>query len=152
WNVAQRFRFEPEELDEVRAEIHEHVRRRERTACSWEVGTHARPTGLVARLYERGLVDDEPTSLAIGMVLSEPPAAAPANVEVRRVETEDEFYDAERIAAVAFGGEPPTRRSYTPDANNVIYLAYADGLPVARASAAFGERGATLFGGSTLPE
>jgi hypothetical protein len=31
-------------------------------------------------------------------------------------------------------------------------VAYADGEPVARASAAFGERGATLFGGSTLPE
>ena len=54
---------------------------------------------------------------------------------------DDEFYEAERIAAIAFGGEPPTRRSYEPDPNNVIYLAYADGKPVARASAAFGERG-----------
>src|SRR6476469_2730732 len=50
WNVAQRFRFEPDELGDVRAEIHEHVRRRGRTACSWEVGTHARPAGLVDRL------------------------------------------------------------------------------------------------------
>jgi hypothetical protein len=152
WNVAQRFRFEPEELDEVRAEIHGHVRERGRTACSWEVGTHARPAGLVERLHELGLVDDEPTSLAIGMVLSEPPAPGPADVEVRRVETDDEFYEAERIAAIAFGGPPPARRSYEPDAANAIYLAYADAQPVARASAAFGERGATLFGGSTLPE
>jgi len=152
WNVAQRFRFEPDELVDVRAEIHGHVRERGRTACSWEVGTHARPGGLVERLHELGLVDDEPTSLAIGMVLSEPPAPAPADVEVRRVDTDDEFYEAERIAAIAFGGPPPARRSYEPDADNVIYLAYADGQPVARASAAFGERGATLFGGSTLPE
>src|SRR4051794_26488470 len=152
WNVAQRFRFEPEELDEVRAEIHGHVRERGRTACSWEVGTHARPAGLVERLHELGLVDDEPTSLAIGMVLSEPPAPGPADIEVRRVETDDEFYEAERIAAIAFGGPPPARRSYEADADNAIYLAYADGQPVARASAAFGERGATLFGGSTLPE
>lgn len=152
WNVAQRFRFEPEELSEVRAEIHGHVRRRGRSACSWEVGTHARPPGLVERLHELGLVDDEPTSLAMGMVLSEQPEAAPPDVEVRRVQTDDEFYEAERIAAVAFGGEPPTRRSYQADPNNVIYLAYANGRPVARASAAFGERGATLFGGSTLPE
>ena len=36
--------------------------------------------------------------------------------------------------------------------NNLIYLAYVDGRPVARGSAAFGERGVTLFGGSTLPE
>ena len=116
------------------------------------MGTHARPAGLVDRLHGLGLVDDEPTSLAIGMVLSEPPVAGPADVEVRRVETDDEFYEAERIAAIAFGGKPPARRSYEPDPNNVIYLAYAEGKPVARASAAFGERGATLFGGSTLPE
>jgi GNAT superfamily N-acetyltransferase len=152
WNVAQRVRFELDELGEVRAEIHAHLRERGRTKCSWEVGTHARPAGLVDRLHELGLVDDEPTSLAIGMVLSEAPAAAPTDVEVRRVETDGEVYEAERIAAIAFGGEPPTPRSYTPDPTNVIYLAYADGQPVARASAAFGERGATLFGGSTLPE
>jgi hypothetical protein len=152
WNVAQRFRFEPDELDEVRSEIHDHLRGRDRSACSWEVGTHARPAGLVDALHELGLVDDEPTSLAVGMVLSEQPAAGPSEVEVRRVGTDDEFYEAERIAAIAFGAEPPTRRSYEPDPNNVIYLAYADGEPVARASAAFGERGATLFGGSTLPE
>jgi hypothetical protein len=152
WNVAQRFRFEPDELDEVRAEIHEHVRGRGRTACSWEVGTHARPAGLVEQLHALGLVDDEPTALAIGMVLSDPPAPGCSDVEVRRVETDDEYYEAERIAAIAFGGSPPARRSYEPDPNNVIYLAYADGRPVARASAAFGERGATLFGGSTLPE
>lgn len=152
WNVAQRFRFEPDELDAVRAEIHGHLRGRGRTQCSWEVGTHARPAGLVDRLHELGLVDDEPTSLAIGMVLSEPPAGEPSDVLVKRVQTDDEFYEAEKIAAIAFGGEPPTRRSYTPDPNNVIYLAYADGQPVARASAAFGDRGATLFGGSTLPE
>jgi GNAT superfamily N-acetyltransferase len=152
WNVAQRFRFEPEELDAVRAEIHGHLLARGRTACSWEVGTHARPASLVEQLHDLGLVDDEPTSLAIGMVLSEPPAPPPSDVEVRRVETDDEFHEAERIASVAFGGPAPKPHRYEPDPNNVIYLAYADGEPVARASAAFGERGATLFGGSTLPE
>jgi ribosomal protein S18 acetylase RimI-like enzyme len=153
WNVAQRFRFEAGELDEVRAEIHGHLRERRRRACSWEVGTHARPADLVERLHALGLVDDEPTSLAVGMVLSEPPAPAPAGVEVRRVETDDEWFEAERIAAVAFGAkEPPTRRRYVPDPRNTIYLAYVDGRPVARGSAAFGERGATLFGGATLPE
>jgi hypothetical protein len=153
WNVAQRFRFVPDELDDVRAEIHGHLRARGRGACSWEVGTHARPADLVERLHALGLVDDEPTSLAVGMVLTEPPAPAPGGVEVRRVETDDEWFEAERIAAIAFGAkEEPTRRRYVPDPNNSIYLAYVDGLPVARGSAVFGERGATLFGGSTLPE
>jgi hypothetical protein len=153
WNVAQRFRFEADELRDVRAEIHGHLRGRGRGSCSWEVGTHARPKGLVARLHALGLVDDEPTPLAIGMVLSEPPAAAPPDVEVRRVTNDDEFFEAERIAAIAFGMQgSPKRRPYEPDPNNTIYLAYVDGKPVARGSAAFGERGATLFGGSTLPE
>jgi hypothetical protein len=153
WNVAQRFRFEPDELEEVRAEIHGHVRERGRRACSWEVGTHARPRDLVERLHALGLVDDEPTSVAVGMVLDRPPAPAPAGVEVRRVETDDEWFEAEQIAAVAFEmKEAPRRRRYVPDPGNTIYLAYVDGRPVARGSAAFGERGATLFGGSTLPE
>ncbi len=152
WNVAQRFRFEPDELDEVRAEIHAHLRVRGRAACSWEVGTHARPADLVERLHRLGLVDDEPTALAIGMVLTEAPEAPPADVEVRRVSTDDEFHEAERIAAIAFGAGEPPKRQYVPDPNNVIYLAYLDDRPVARGSAAFGERGATLFGGSTLPE
>jgi hypothetical protein len=152
WNVAQRFRFEAHELGEVRAEIHDHVRRRGRNACSWEVGTHAAPSDLVGRLHELGLVDDKPTALAIGMVLTEAPPPAPAEIEVRRVTNDDEFFEAERIAAVAFGMSPPERRRYEPDPRNAIYLAYLGGRPVARGSASFGELGATLFGGSTLPD
>jgi hypothetical protein len=152
WNVAQRFRFGSGELEEVRAEIHAHLRERGRGACTWEVGTHARPADLVERLHRLGLVDDEPTSLAIGMVLSEPPAPPPEGVEVRRVETDDDYFEAERIAAVGFEMPEPERRRYVRDPDNTIYLAYVDGQPVARASAAFGERGATLFGGATLPE
>src|SRR5579872_6210711 len=113
WSVAQRFRFEPDELDAVRAEIHGHLRDRGRAACTWEVGTHATPADLVDRLYGLGLVDDEPTPLAIGMVLTEPPPAAPAGIEVRRVETDEEFHESERIAAIAFGAaSAPKRRRY----------------------------------------
>jgi GNAT superfamily N-acetyltransferase len=38
------------------------------------------------------------------------------------------------------------------DPNNIEYVAYVDGTPVARASGSFSEHGVTLFGGSTLPE
>ena len=58
WNVAQRFRLDADELDEVRAEIHAHLRAKGRTACTWEVGTHATPDDLVERLLALGLVDD----------------------------------------------------------------------------------------------
>jgi len=83
-NVAQRFRLRPEQIDEAREEIHGLLRAKGRTACTWEVGSHATPDGLVDRLLALGLVDDS-FPLAVGMVLSAPPADAPADVEVRHV-------------------------------------------------------------------
>jgi hypothetical protein len=137
----------------VRAEIHEHLRRRGRTSCSWEVGTHATPDDLVERLHALGLVDDDPTPLAVGMVLTEPPAQASAELEVRRIESDEQRLASARIAAIAFGGPVPTEPPpAAEDENNVEYLAYLHGEPVARASAVFGEHAVSLFGGSTLPE
>jgi hypothetical protein len=87
------------------------------------------------------------------MVLTQPPAPGPDDVEVRRADSDDEHLAADRIAAIAFGGPVPTEaRPREEDPDNVVYLAYVDGEPVARASGSFGEHGVTLFGGSTLPE
>ncbi len=152
WNVAQRFRLAADEVEVVRDEIHAKLRAKGRTACTWEVGTHATPADLVDRLLALGLVDDS-IPLAVGMVLSEPPAQGPTDVEVRRVERDEERLASARIAAIAFGGPIPTEvKSHEPDPNNIEYLAYVDGEPVARASGSFSEYGVTLFGGSTLPE
>ncbi|HLM34876.1 MAG TPA: hypothetical protein VK278_03760 [Gaiellaceae bacterium] len=153
WNVAQRFRLRPDEVEEVRAEIHGHLRRNGRAACSWEVGSSATPSDLVDRLHALGLVDDEPDPLAIGMVLTnEPEEPPPAGVEVRRARTREELLEAGRIAAVAFGmpGAVPEPEEPTPGLET--YVAYVDGRPAARATAAFTQYGATLFGGATLPE
>jgi Fe2+ transport system protein FeoA len=152
WNVAQRFRLQQDEVEGVRAEIHAQLRAKGRSSCTWEIGTSATPRDLVERLLALGLVEDS-IPLAVGMVLSEAPAHAPADVEVRRVETDEERLASARIAAIAFGGPIPTEvkpREVDPD--NVEYLAYVDGEPVARASGSFSEHGVTLFGGSTLPE
>jgi GNAT superfamily N-acetyltransferase len=154
WNVAQRFRIEAEEVEPLREEIHGHLRKRGRTACSWEVGTHATPTDLVERLHALGVVDDDPDPLAIGMVLRKPPAQAAPDIEVRHAVTREERVAAERIAVAAFNdavgdpdADPPPVRI-----DNPVYLAYIDGEPVARASASFTEHGVQLFGGATLPE
>jgi GNAT superfamily N-acetyltransferase len=156
WNVAQRFRLQADEIDEARAEIHGILRERGRSQCTWEVGTHASPDDLVDRLLARGLVDDQPDPRAVGMVLTEPPPTqAPLDIEVRRVSTVEEHFAAERIAVVAFNEpEPPEPVEPRPvnDRSKVVYLAYVDGEPVARASAAFGEHAVSLFGGATLPE
>src|SRR5436305_3094176 len=152
WNVAQRFRLRDDEVEAAREEIHGLLRARGRTACSWEVGSSATPADLVERLLDLGLVDDEPTPLAVGMVLTEPPAQGPVEVEVRRAMTDAEHLAAGRIAAVAFGLPEPTEARPEDDPNNVVYLAYVDGEPVARGSASFGEHAVSLFGGSTLPD
>lgn len=153
WNVAQRFRLRAEEIEEVREEIHAILRARGRSGLTWEVGSHATPEGLVDRLLALGLVDDQPTALAVGMVLTEAPQEGPVDVEVRRAETDEDHLIADQIAAVAFGGPVPTEaRPREHDPNNVVYLAYVDGKPIARASGSFGEHGVSLFGGSTLPE
>ena len=156
WNVAQRFRFGADELAEVRGEIHQILRDRDRTGCSWEVGSSATPGDLVERLHALGLVDDSPDPLAIGMVLTASPAERPPDgVEVRRVRTPAERLVAERIAAIGFGTPAPTvapARPPDPGDRNVTYLAYVDGVPVARATASFSDHGVTLFGGATLPE
>jgi GNAT superfamily N-acetyltransferase len=150
WNVAQRFRFRAEQLEEVRAEIHAALRERGRTELSWEVGSHAEPVDLVQRLEALGL---PVTEHQVGMVLDRPPEHVPGDVDVRRVETDDEWYDAERIAAIAFNEKTvPERRRYRPNPVSPIYLAYVDGAPVARGSATYSEHGVTLFGGATLPE
>ena len=73
WNVAQRFRVPPDELSEVRREIHEQTGKRGRSACSWEVGSSAQPAGLVEGLLALGLVDDGDSAEA-GTALVGPPA------------------------------------------------------------------------------
>jgi hypothetical protein len=152
WNVAQRFRLTADEVEHVRQEIHARLRAKGRTACTWEVGSHATPPDLVGRLLTLGLVDDS-TPLAVGMVLTEPPAQSPPGVEVRPAVTPDERLAASRIAAAAFGGPMPTETApLTPEPDNVVYLAYVDGEPVARATASFSDHGVTLFGGATLAE
>jgi hypothetical protein len=150
WNVAQRFRLKPEELEEVRAEIHGHLRARGRTACTWEVGSSATPPDLVDRLLALGLVDDD-EPLAIGMALTEPPAAAaPPGIEVRPAASDADELVAAEIAATAFGIGPPVPRLFDPDSDVVTYLAYLDGEPVGRATGSFGEHGVSLFGGGVL--
>ena len=83
------------------------------------------------------------------MALTTPPPAV-QGVEVRRADSAEARRLAATIAAEVFGtpfAEPPQ-----PDPDTVVYLAYVDGKPVARATGSFSEHGVTLFGGSVLPE
>lgn len=154
WNVAQRFAMRPDEIDDVIEEIRDLLRARGRSTCAWEIGSHARPADLPEQLLARGFADDQPEPLAIGMALTEQPPPGPPYVVVKVVETADEYFESECIAALAFGeAETPERKpDYDPDTSNPIYIALVPGRIVARASASLSEHGVTLFGGATLPD
>jgi hypothetical protein len=149
WNVAQRFRLGADEVDEVRDEIHAHLRERGRTACTWEVGSSATPADLVERLLALGLVDDA-DPLVVGMALTEPPAGLPGTgVSVRRAASDEDELVAAQIAAAAFGG-PVAPRTFDPVSDVVTYIAYLDAEPVGRATGSFSPHGVSLFGGAVL--
>jgi ribosomal protein S18 acetylase RimI-like enzyme len=153
WNVAQRFAMRDDEIDEVIEEVRAHLRERGRDSCAWEIGSHATPSDLPEQLLARGFADDQPEPLAIGMAMTEAPPPGPADVVVKVVETDDEYWESERVAQISFGEEVAAeRKPFTPSALNPIYIALIDGKIVARASSAIGEHGVTLFGGATLPE
>lgn len=151
FNSAQRFRLREGEVEDARDQVRGWFRERGRTGCAWEVGSSATPSNLVEQLIALGLEEDADEPVQTGMALTAPPAqAVPVGIEVRRAETPEDRLVAAQIAASVFGtpvtGQPP------PFPGSVLYLAYLDGVPVARASAGFSEHGVTLFGGSTLPE
>jgi GNAT superfamily N-acetyltransferase len=160
FTVVQRLRLGDDDVDDAVGEIRALVRSRGRSACTWEVGDSATPADLVERLLARGCEPDrEP--LAMGMVLTEPPADDAPAVTARRVETLAEYEAAIRIAHTAF--EAPAEstaealaraeQDYAREGDQWrTYLAFLDGRPVARATAQFTEHGVLLFGGATLPE
>ena len=162
WTVVQRLRLAETTLDDEIAEIRALVRSRGRSACTWEVADSATPGGLVERLLELGCVPDhEP--VATGMVLRTPLAGHDPvdDVEVRRVTTVARWRRRPGSPATAFGmtesqietevARAAGQLAYEGE-RHATYLAYVDGQPVARATAAFTPHGVLLFGGATLEE
>lgn len=77
-NVVQRQRFDADELDDVLAEVRSLLRARGRFNAQREVGSAARPPGLVNLLVERGMVRDEDPVAAALVLDCEPPPPRPA--------------------------------------------------------------------------
>jgi GNAT superfamily N-acetyltransferase len=156
WNVAQRFRFDAAELDDVIAEVRELVRGAGRSTCAWEIGSSARPAGLAELLLARGFAWDDPDPHQVGMLLDQQPPPGPAAVTVRPALDADDLRASETIARSCFGeGEMDERefaemvRRYDPG-HSRRYLAEIDGRPVGTASAAFTSHGVVLNAGSVL--
>lgn len=158
WTVVQRFRFEPDEVDSVIAEVHELLGERGRDSCSWEIGTTARPAGLAEMLLARGMQWAERDSHQTGMVLEHEPEPGPPEVSVRRAESLDDYIVSEAIAHLAFGGEVPSDEEVAAlharqnPAVSRRYIATIDGVDIGTAAATFVADGVVLNAGSTLAD
>ena len=63
WNVAQRFRFDAAELDEVIAEVRDLVRGAGRSTCAWEIGSSPVPPAWPSCCSRAGSPGTTPTPI-----------------------------------------------------------------------------------------
>lgn len=164
---VSRLRLAPEEVSETLAEIRDVVATQGHREAAWWVGPSATPADLVDRLVAHGLVPAtapswEPHATALALV-DEPPNG-PADVEVRRVVTLDEYLVASRLAAEAFGAPAEETADWEAIAAERfraeqaglgprVYLARLGGEPVGagRAIVAPDCPAVLMIGGAVLP-
>jgi hypothetical protein len=97
YGSATRPRFSDVDLERRVIEVRAWFRELGRREFMWMVGDSATPAGLVDRLISLGarLEPDDPESNA--MVLEREPPAGPPGVDVRRIETFEDYADSMRI-------------------------------------------------------
>ncbi len=164
-NMVQRVRLRPEQVEPAVTEVRELVRERSRTRVTWWIGSSSTPDDLEERLLSLGLVHaampiHEPTYGALALV--HPPEGSSSDLAARRVESYDEFLVASDIAHTSFQQTEEQRESFRNSAPllyeleqqgvSATYLAFADGRPVASATAVFADAGVMLLGGATVPQ
>jgi GNAT superfamily N-acetyltransferase len=144
-------------VEQVRALL----RATELDEVTWWIGEHSTPSDLVPRLEALGLEDDEPPAMTT-LAIDAPPVAE-KSVEVRRVESLDEYLVARQIDWTAFDvpvEEQDERRAFAragwpplaADGREVLFVAHADGQPVGFGRVVFTPTAGLLLGGATLPE
>jgi len=127
----------------------------------WWIGPSTRPPHLYEQLQALGLREPrDHVSLLHALLLTQAPSEPPAGVEVRRIETLDDFAAAREVQWDAF--ETPTDRRAKNRARMredfeesqrlgipIGFLATLDGRPAATGLAIPSDRGVFLIGGST---
>jgi hypothetical protein len=151
-------RVREDELDDLIALVHELVPADKRQ--TWWIGPTARPANIIELLEARGFRPAEDGAELRAMALTTPPPDPAAGVEVRRVETLDDFLAAREVQWEAFEVPHERRELQRPYLHDefdeamthgtpLTFLALLDGKPAATGMAIPSERGVFLIAGST---
>jgi len=161
YNLVQRVRVAPGEIDALVAEVRALFRARGRRALTWEIGPSSAPPDLAERLLALGMVPDDEPEIA-GMVLASSPPVIATNLVVQRVRTLEDFAVHARIYHRCFGRDAPAptdddlakdfERRRGQEDHLTRYLACIDGAPIAAADGLALDNAVVLAGGATLPE
>jgi hypothetical protein len=158
---AYRLRFAPDTVADRTAAVRRWFRDQGRDEFLWWVGTSATPPDLEDRLLADGATPWEDGMIA-SMLTEEPPPEV-EGIEVRRVETFEDFVVAREIAFTVAGFTeqqsaeiqatlPAKWQARIRADDGAAYLAYVDGAAVASGDVVFLPFAGFLSGASTLLE
>jgi hypothetical protein len=160
WAGISGLRFDESELDEVIALVHELVPADKHQV--WWIGPSARPENILELLKARGFEPAQDGPEVRAMVLTTAPPAPAEGIEVRRIETFEDFAASRRVQWEAFdipkSRREAQRKHMRSDFKESIehgvpvgFLALLDGKPGATGLAIPSDRGIFLIAGSTAP-
>jgi hypothetical protein len=130
---------------------------------TWWIGPSSRPADVVERLVRLGLQEPhDRVSRLYSLVRTDEPAGIPAGIEVRPVETYDDFAAAREVQWDAFETLEARRQAQRPGLREdfeesmqlgipVMFVASLDGRPAATAMSIPSERGVFLIAGAVAP-
>lgn len=159
WAAVSAANVEEDEVAELVARVRELIP--EGKNCTWWLAPSVRPADLADRLLEHGFaVPKVPLVKSLALVDAPPPI--PAEIEVRTIETYEDFTAAREVQWEAFDTPADRReaqRKYLrPEFDEsmelgipVGFLASLDGRPAATGLAVPSDRGVFLIAGSTMP-
>jgi len=144
------------DVERAVAEVRAYAPERELEAVTWWIGERSTPADTVVRLVALGLEPDDEMPVSTTLTIATRPAGNPV-VEVRRIETAEDYLRAREIAWVIWPehDEIDWRESWAALAGSDVsrhYLAFLDGEAVGFGRAVFTPAATLLMGGAVLPQ
>jgi hypothetical protein len=155
WAAVEGIRLGEDDVAAAVAEVRARLAGTESRIVSWWVSERSTPADLEARLIDAGLTQIEDDYLIDGLVATSPPVAGPSGIEVRPVESLDEFVEARMLQEEVFETPPERQRTREQLAaewgtiDGDLYAARIDGRLAGVGGASTTSRGVLLWGGAT---